>query len=489
MRRENLNVVGRYEARRWVVGGLLVSAFLLAVCGAPCAADTQPLDVSGWDRLFTFRFDYELAERTGLERRFEPVEVTLSVPAEQPATWRDHIRVVKLESEGRGVVAPHQIMGTVRAVAAVEGNRPVAAPVESVNIVFLASCAARGKVTYRLFWGMRDATTPTEHIPSAQETSGLGISGEAPGLEVRNEYYTANLDPKSGALARSRIAGGGEQDWMFYRSVPMHFGVDAWSPPQGWDHDYDWTSPPNHRVELGPLVARYHRWGPMQNYPDVVVSITYTFYAHVPYIHVSSTMEFTKERSARAVRIGEIVVSHTHRAGPDERDADGKSPDVFTHYAWPTESGAATIIEVNAHRDEEGRANLEGVAPGTLAILDRDVPWVAGYHADRAYGMASLRRAQFAGNRLGNPVPYTVPCTYVANYGWGFTYWSRPVVYPYGMRTTPEDQNTAIAAGTLFAAEEALLFFKPDPECLAVREAHRRFTAPLRLQFKGTGPW
>lgn len=472
----------QHTALIWTIGSVLLAASALG--------HAETVDVSQWKDLFAFSYDYTLVETAGLDRNHEPVEVTVSVPGGKTQAWQEHVRVVRLENDLEGEVVPHQLLGATRAVAEPKDTHPVAAPAESVNVLFLASCPAHGRVTYRLFWGLPEsATDALSVLPQAVEETGLRVAGEAPGLEIANEFYTAQLDPKSGSLMNARLAGRDESETMFYRHVPMHFALDVWSPPQGWDHDYDWPSPPNQRCESGTLAVRYSRWGPLAKYPDVIASITYTFYAHVPWIHVSAIMEFTEARSARAVRIGEIVVSHTHREGPNEKDADGKSPDVFTHYGWPTDQGTVFRIEVNAHRDEEGRANLEGVEQGTLGILDRDMPWVAGWEQNRSYGMATLRKDQFAGNRLGNPIPKTVPCTYVANYGWGFTYWSRPVVYPFGARGTPEDQNTAIAAGTLFASEEALLFFEPDEQLTRVRDAHMRFTTPLRLDFKGTGPW
>jgi len=472
-----------------VRGTSIVYCAALLLMWFPCGL-AATMDVTGWDPFFAFHYDYTLEETAGLQRENEPVEVTLSVPADAPKPWQEYVRVVRLEAEGQGVVVPHQLMGEVAAVTPKTGDAPTAASVESVNIVFLASCPKRGNVTYRLFWGLPVGNeTPQTNLPGAVEPNGLRVRGVMPSLEVSNEYYAMRLDDKSGAIATARLMESPEADTMsFAQKVPIHFGVDTWSPPESWDHDYDWLSPPNQRCDSGPIALRYHRWGPLRKYPDLIVSITYTFYAHAPYVVVSSTMEFTAARSARAVRMGEIVVSHTHKEGPNDKDADGKFNDVFTHYAWPNEDGVSRI-DVNAHRDAEGSANLEGVAPGALAILGRDVPWVAGYHAARAYGLASLRKSQFAGNRLGNPIPQTVQCTYLANYGWGFTYWSRPMVYPFGARQTAEDQNTAISAGTIFATEEALLFFKPDAEFEGVREAHRRFVEPLRLRFKGTGPW
>jgi hypothetical protein len=455
----------------------------------PAWPESPSIDTADWDAYFAFHYDYELTETEGLARDHEPVEVTISVPAEMPSSWEEQTRIVHVQSGSLGVVVPHQISRETTAHAEAAGRQVIPAPAKSVNVVFLVDCPARGTATYCLFWGLSKDTAPRTDLPTANEEPGLRIKGAAPGLEVANEYYHVRLDPKSGAVLTARLADRPESENLFYGTIPIHFGVDVWSPPQSWDHDYNWESPPNQKVEAGPLMLRYHRWGPLQSYRDVEVSITYTFYAHVPYVHVSSTMEFTADRSVRAVRMGEIVVAHSHKAAPNEKDADGKSPNLFSHYAWPGRGGKTQTMEIDFHRDEQGAANLPDVASGALAILDRDVPWVAGYDAGKKYGMATLRKSQFAGNRLGRAIPQSAPCTYVSNYGWGFSYWSRPIVYPLGLKGTPEDQNTAVAAGTLFGIEEALLFFVPDDHLTQVRDTQRRFAKPLHHVFKGTGPW
>ncbi len=475
-----------YSVAPW----LRAVAFLIipATVSLVSAADTGALDISGWDARFAFHYDYVLKETAGLDRLNEPVEVTLTVPGAPPEEWQAAVRVVRLTEDQRGMLVPHQVLGAVSAIpdAAADGKTPN--PASSVNVVFLADCAAKGEVTYRLFWGVATSGTQEKDAPQqAAVEDGLDVVGDPPGLTIGNRYYTVELDPKSGAIRTARLADLGEDTRMFYKTVPIHFGTDVWSPGQSWDHDYDWKTPPNQKPEGGALAMRYHRWGPLQTYRDVIVSITYTFYTHVPHIHVSSTMQFTENRSAHAVRMGEIVVSHSKKPHPNEGEEIG--PDIFTHFAWPGDGDQVVAREINACRADDGRANVEGVVPGALGILDRDIPWVAGYNVAKGYGMASLRKAQFVGNRQGGATPHAVSCTYVANYGWGFAYWSRPMVYPLGARETPLDQNTAIAAGALFATEEALLFFKPDPDLSAVRAADRRFLEPLRLQFKGTGPW
>jgi hypothetical protein len=467
---------------------------LARTVGATSSEAPHEIDLKALDGEFAFRCDHVLAETAGIERNREPVEITLSVAGNSDPSWSERIRVVCVRPDGRGIVVPHQVLGRIfaRSEGGTQETTPV--PAQSANVLFLADCPAQSKVVYRLLWGDVDGRPAREHPAATNDAEGLVVRGDTPGLQVTNAFYDVQLDPNSGAIRTARLANRPESENLYYGSIPIHFGVDVWSPPQAWDHDYDWESPPKQTLEVGPLAARYHRWGPLQHYHDVMVSVTYTFYAHIPYIYITSTMEFTENRSVRAVRMGEIVVSHTRQTEPNEKDTNEKDTnekarDVFTHYAWPNKQGDFERIAINDHRDSLGAANLPGLAAGALAVLDRDVPWVAGYHETMNYGLATLRRAQFAGNRLGGPVPLSAPCTILANYGWGFTYWSRPFVYPPGLKGTPEDQNSAVAAGTIFAVEEALLFFTPQDSLNEVANAHRRFAQPLQHVFQGTGPW
>lgn len=452
-------------------------------------AEPTLIALDGWSGRFAHEYDYVLRETKGLARDQEPVELTLTTNNSDTASWREHIRVVRLTEAGQGTLTPHQIIGEVTAggVEQRDGNTPHTAA--SINIVFLADCAASQTVTYRLFWGYPDGAAETTDLPSATLEGGLQVSGEAPGLTISNEYYRMTLDPKSGAIQRILPSNQDESSELFYRNIPIHFGVDIWSPPQSWDHDYDWPVPPNQKVEGGPLALRYHRWGSMHNYTDVEVSITYTFYAHNPHVHVSSTMRLTQDRSAHAIRMGEVVVSHSKRPPENPDPTKEESPEIFTHYAWPLSDGGTQVRRINEYRNELGQATVEGHVPGGLGVLDRDQWWIAAYNQDKGFGLATLRKNQFAGNYLGGVTPQATPCTYLGQYGWGFVYWSRPMVYPLGTSGSPLDLNTAVSAGTIFGTEEALLLFKPTDDLGQVAGAHARFVTPLRFEFKGTGPW
>ncbi len=466
---------------------LYASLLFLLLCPTTASAETVSVTLGEWAPRFVHHYDYTLRETEGLARTQEPVEVTLTMAGAPSAVWRDHIRVVRLVDAAQGVLTPHQVMGATQAggVAMADGQTPH--PATSINVIFLADCPAGEKVTYRLYWGKPEGNAGGE-LPVADLEGGLKIVGQAPGLGIDNAYYHMVLDERSGAIKTVKSTFQTSDTEMGYQTLPIHFGVDNWSPGQNWDHDYDWPVPPNQHVEGGPLALRYHRWGPMQTYDDVEVSITYTFYAHVPYVHVSSTMRMTKDRSSHAIRMGEIVVSHSRRPPENPDPTQPESAETFTHYGWPDKDGVVQR-EINAFRNELGQAQVPGFVPGGLGVLDRDIPWVAGYNVAEGFGLATLRKNQFAGNYLGGPTPMAAPCTYLGQYGWGFVYWSRPMVYPLGALKSELDLNTAVAAGTFFGTEEALLLFKPDDGLEGVGEAHRRFTVPLRFEFQGTGPW
>ncbi len=441
-------------------------------------ATAEPAD--DWSKHFQYQYDYTLQEDAGLDREAEPVHVTLSAKEGEVEDWQKEVRVLRLEGDGEYEIIPFQAYGGVKAVVPQE-EEPTTI---STNIVFIATCDAKKNATYRLLWDNTDSAT----LPEAYPKRGLLLRGEAPGLYVENEFYRMQLSGKCGAIETAYRAGqGADCEMSIFQKIPTHFVADVWSPPQRWDHDYDWDTPPHQEVIIGPLMVEYHRWGPMSLYKDVEAHLTYTFYAGVPYVQVRSLMQFNENRSARAVRLGEIVTTHLETKKHQGNRAEPLIP-TFTHYAWPEHDKVITR-EINAHLNDDNEVEIEGYAKGAIAILDRDVPWVAGYHKSKEFGIASLRKSHFVMNKEGGPIPFTVPCTYVAQYGWGFSYWSRPEVYPFGEPNTILDRNAVVAKGTVFCNEEALFVFEPSSRLHEVRDAHQRFNNPLKLKFKGTGPW
>ena len=465
-------------------------------------------ELDQWTKQFRYRYDCTLRESAGIGRDAEPVEITLDARAGEMVNWQKEVRIY-LIGDDHALAVPFQVHGRRRA----QLPESLTPQTESANVLFLAACPPSAAVTYRILWGLTGApvdapaataphplqvTSYSDRAPAPGPGVGRGSRREAgsasagktgAGATIANRLYRIRLSERSGGILHvSRAGHSGEPQMRFFQEgIPVHFAADVWSPPDRWDHVYDWPRPPNEEWVAGPLMIRYHRWGPMSRYHDVNAHVTYTFHAEVPYVLVSTMLEFTRNRSVRTVRIGEIVTTHAETA---DRAAKRKEPlaRVFTHYAWP-EGGRARTLRIQSHLDSRNAARVKGYVSGTLAVLDRDVPWIAGYDELGGYGIASLRKSQTVINKIGGPIPFKAACTYIAQYGWGYTYWSRAAVFPTGPRESALDRNTVVAKGTVFASEQALLVFDPSDDLRQIREAVKKWNAPLRRETRGSGPW
>jgi len=93
-------------------------------------AGSEQINVERWNGLFAYHHDYTMTQTAGLEREYEPVEVKLSIPVGQSSSWRDHIRVVRLTGNHRGVLVPHRVLVEGDAVAEADDNPRVPFPTQ-----------------------------------------------------------------------------------------------------------------------------------------------------------------------------------------------------------------------------------------------------------------------------------------------------------------------------------------------------------------------
>ena len=59
---------------------LVATVSVAAVAGAGAEEQGATIDITGWERLFAFHYDYVLEETAGFDREAEPVEVTMDHP-------------------------------------------------------------------------------------------------------------------------------------------------------------------------------------------------------------------------------------------------------------------------------------------------------------------------------------------------------------------------------------------------------------------------
>ncbi len=164
----------------------------------------------------------DVFETVGIERRGEPVEITLAVHrASSASDLTRELRVARWDQPSNTLV---EIACQVEGETASAGER-------RCRLTFLADVAAHQQATYFVFCGN----------PWAERTdyaTDLQVRGEGYGLDIENHHYVARLSRQVGQLERltSKRQHG----------LELYAGGKGHGEPAGidWAHDY---------VDVGPL--------------------------------------------------------------------------------------------------------------------------------------------------------------------------------------------------------------------------------------------
>jgi metal-sulfur cluster biosynthetic enzyme len=253
----------------------------------------------GWKHFQTFVFD----ETIGQQRPPEPVEITLSVPADHADSLGREVRVARVAG-GQLREVPSQVYGEVR-----RGQQRVC------KVLVLASGPAHQRQTYLLLYGNPDAELP--QYPTDLETRGEGFA-----LDIENDFFRASLSRQMGQLERLTIKRE--------HGLELFAGGEGHGEPPGidWAHDYVtsgriqkmritlWESCPDYEVVRGPLCTMVRRWGfpyspvhPVFSPARMNVDVEYRFYAGLPWFHKIGTMTATRDVEIEALRDDEWVFS------------------------------------------------------------------------------------------------------------------------------------------------------------------------------------
>jgi len=262
----------------------------------------------------------DLFETVGIERRGEPVEITLAVPSKLTTDLAREVRVARWEKSSNTLV---EVACQVDDETALAGER-------HCRLIFPADVAAHQQTTYLVFCGN----------PWAERTdyaTDLDVRGEGYGLDIENHHYVARMSRQVGQLERltSKRQHG----------LELYAGGKGHGEPAGidWAHDYvdvdhfqklrmrNWPSCPNYEVTKGPLCARIRRWGfpysplhPVFTPSRVHMDQTYRFYAGLPYFFKESRFDVVKDVDIEAMRDDEWVFSGYSFTDTVWFDAQGK---------------------------------------------------------------------------------------------------------------------------------------------------------------------
>ena len=353
-----------------------------------------------------------LHERVGLAREAEPVEFTLAARTENCGDLSRELRLVAIEEDSK-VLTPIdcQVFGAQEFPGTPPGtsnDNYLQHPSRSVSVVFIASVPANASRVYVAFYDNPDAST------LAPAMTDLVVTGPALGAVVENKYFTATLHDKCGQIASFALKGRDDNPAPLLTnsySRAVHWNPDSFSDNGKWGHTFSWDPPEQTVVTTrGPIMFRVTNSGRMPEYtPQIRASVSYSFYAGVPYVKVNTVTEVCDPVNISAIRNGEVVLD-TH---------------LVTHLIWEEKTG-----DIHSVRAVHGPNHQDEWADR----IDHDIPWLALTNEVEDYGLAAVTEASVAFNPNSGEAMIHRPAFYLyAHHQWGIplTYFTRAWVYPF----------------------------------------------------------
>jgi len=379
-----------------------------------------------WNKAWRYYTSVVLTESRGMPRESEPVHMALSVYSDRVDDPVREIRVVSLDPRNG---EPREVMSQVYDVSSWSGRSDERLqPTMTFDVAFLADVPANSSKVYLIFYGNRDA-------PEPHYESDLSVSGNGLGLTVENSFYKIRLQETSGAVDEVHMKMGVNKtfDHHLETNGAVHWNPDVYAPPRQWIHASDWKPSPSYTVIQGPVFLMTTRSGPLPQYPEVNVSVTYVFYAKNPHVMIFTSLEVSKDIYVQAIRNGEFVFNHN----------------IFKEFAWKkVDGGVGSMVVVEGARHPKHAVEIEA-----------DTPWVALYNVDYAcgFGVSYLEFSRI--NRSGGLVRAEVPYIYLA---WGpWIYFARPLSYTFG--SSNPQRMVKIPSGSLYYEKMAFQPFNLLP--------------------------
>lgn len=369
-------------------------------------------------------------DKAGLERINEPIEVSLTARAEDCGDMGKELRLFAVnEKDGSLVPIPFQTFNPRRFAGTPPGTQEVnylQHPSQTIECVFPASVGANKGRVYVFFYG-----NPTAE-PLPPFTTDLVVEGPDLGAIVKNWFQTVELSDQSGQIAALRVhtegrnsvpkldAPSGASEGKHESAFPMltnsltkavHWNPDSFTDRGSWGHTFSWNPPDRVVVTTrGPLLFRITNSGRMPGYtPEVDVSVSYSFFAGVPYALSTTVMEVRDPVNASALRNGEVVLdSH-----------------LVTHFVWKEKTGEIQTLPT-LHgpnwQDEWGYR------------VDHDVPWIAMTNELDGFGVGTAITESTAFNpKYGNATIHRPAFYLYYHHFWSLplTYFTRGWMYPF----------------------------------------------------------
>ena len=389
---------------------------------------SAPQDGGYWDTAWKYYGGVVLAETAGLPRENEPVHLTLSFYEDRIASPQE-IRVVGIVPEsGTARETPCQVYGFERwessHLVAKEPSRYQ--PAVTIDVAFLADVPAGSEKVYLVFYGNPNASEP------GYETD-LRVSGEGLKLEIENSYSRMNLHDKGGLIDEIFMTQGIDIKLDHHVEPPgtVHWNPDCYTPPHIWGHTSNWDPPPNTMSTKGPVLFMRKYWGKLPfDVDQVSASVTYLFYAHNPYVIISTAMRVDETLPVKVMRNGCFLFKR----------------ELFDELAWKDRAGRVGYLNLDR----------SPAPPNAVVRLAPDTHWLAFLNRERGFGFGGITLSYVNERFDEGLVRTTQPHFHVMVGPW--VAWSRMLVNTF--LTNNPQRMVQVPKGCLYLERNAYLPFK-----------------------------
>jgi hypothetical protein len=418
-----------------------------------------PEGVNVFDIAWTSYKSVIVSETAGISRKKDAVEVLLAFYPDEALQLIRDIRVVAVDP------LTHELSEVVSQVYDIQEfleeddlapdsdgkptrNVPLWLPTVTARVAFLADVPAKSSRVYLVYY----------NNPKAGDKiymTDLRVQGEAPGLQISNDKFSAILHSTSGHL--DQIALKSKPDAPFFHRLEtngaIHWNPGIYAPPRPWSHTSDWKAPKSVKTTSGSVIARSEVWDNLRGLPEVDASVRYEFYPGVPYFIASTTMRINETVNALALRNAEMVFKR----------------ELITNAAW-----------YDIVRDSIINYDITNMPDLTDLKMEADVPWITFFNKEKGIGFAGIQLS-YANASIESPLRLLNPYFYITAGPW--IYWARGLSHPF--LSSNMQQVVPVLKGNVFTEKWAYLVYEIDNNnepYAPVIEWQKRLTHPLRIQ-------
>ena len=416
------------------------------------AESSAPAEGGYWNTAWNHYLGLVVRENSGYARRHEPVHITLATYADRIRNPQREVRVVEVDPvSGVQTEIPSQTYHPSTWTA--PNQDEYVQDTTTCEVAFLADVEALSEKVYLVFYGNGKARKP------AYKTD-LTVTGKGLELDVENSYYKMHIQETGGAIDEINMKMGVNAvfEHRLETNGAVQWNPGVYAPRRTWFHTSDWSPPPNHVVEKGPIFLMTKRWGAMPEYPELLISITYLLYAHNPYLMYSSTIDVVDDLHCIALRNGEFVFNR----------------EIFDEFAWlkpDGDIGSMPILSGPRH-------------PRHAQRIEADTPWLAYYSREHGCGFGAMTLNTAEMRRSDGLPRKDYPYIYLA---WGpWTYFSR--VYTYSFGSNNPQRMVKVSKDTTYYEQMAFTPFQlgatDETRFDQLEEWNARLQDPLDIRYE-----